>query len=94
MDTFFLKKMGLSRLISLENIPNKSNFLTYFYKLGRRQKTLNRSAIFSTEEKNEIKIGLTVKCMSPEHSTDETNDRESSDSDNDTLAVPKNVLKV
>ena len=32
--------------------------------------------------------------MSPEHSADETNDRESSDSDDDAPAAPKKVLKV
>ena len=63
-------------------------------KLRRRQKTLDRSATFSAEEKNDIKVGLTIKCMSPEHSAEETNDRESSDSDDDAPAVPKKVLKV
>ena len=41
-----------------------------------------------------MKVGLTARCMSPEHSSDEGNDRESPDSDEDAPVVPKKVLKV
>ena len=39
------------------------------------------------------KVGLTARCMSPKHSSDEGNDRECPDSDEDAPAVPKTGFK-
>ena len=60
-----------------------------------RLKTLERSATISPEEKVALKVGLTAKFMSPEHSDEEIEERGSSaDSDEDAPAVPKKIIKV
>ena len=72
--------------------------MLYIQKLRRRLDILNKSTSWPESEKEEIRCGMTLASMSPEHSEDDerpaTQDDASSSDSEEAGQVTKKIIKV